>query len=366
MDRQKTIVRTSLTGILANLLLAATKALVGLAAHSIAIVLDAVNNLSDALSSVITIIGTKLAGKEPDKKHPYGHGRIEYISATIIAVIILYAGISSLVESIRKILHPQTPRYAAYTLILIAVAVLVKLLLGRFVGRVGKKVQSESLVASGKDARNDAIISAATLVAAGIFLLFGVSLEAWLAAAISVFIILSGIGILKDTLSLILGERIDSELSLAIKRTISDFPDVAGAYDLILHSYGPDMMMGSVHIEIPDTYTAAQIDELERGIVERVAKKHGVILTGISIYSQNTTNDEAAAIRENIRHIVMAHDNILQMHGFYLTEDTIQFDIVVAFEARDRSATYQHIVDEISADYPNYKVQVTMDNDMSE
>ena len=366
MERRKIIIRASLLGILANLLLAGMKALVGLLAHSIAIVLDAVNNLSDALSSVITIIGTKLAGREPDKKHPYGHGRIEYISATIIAVIILYAGITSLVESVRKILKPQTPRYAPYALILIAAAVLVKLLLGRFVGNVGKKVQSESLTASGKDARNDAIISAATLVAAGVFLLFGVSLEAWLAAGISVFIIVSGVGILRDTLSLILGERIDSELARAIKQTITSFPDVAGAYDLILHSYGPDMMMGSVHIEIPDNYTAAQIDELDREIVEAVAKKHGVILTGISVYSLNTTNDKAAAIRENIRHIVMSHDNILQMHAFYLTEHTIQFDIVVAFEARDRRATYQHIVDEISADYPDYKVSVTMDNDMSE
>ena len=171
--REKTIVRTSVIGILANVLLAAFKAAVGVLSHSIAIVMDAVNNVSDAASSLITIIGTKLAAREPDKKHPFGYGRIEYLSAMIISVIVLYAGITSFIESVKKILHPETPDYSVTVLIIVAVGVLVKILLGRYVKGVGDKVNSDSLINSGKDATLDSIISASTLAAAGIFLLLG-------------------------------------------------------------------------------------------------------------------------------------------------------------------------------------------------
>lgn len=366
MDRQKVIVRTSVIGILANVFLAAFKAAVGTISHSIAIVLDAVNNLSDALSSVITIVGTKLAGKKPDKKHPYGHGRIEYITAMVISVIVLYAGVTSLVESIKKILRPETPDYGVPALVIVGVAVLVKVVLGRFVGKTGEKVHSESLIASGKDALNDAIISAATLVAAAVYLLWHVSLEAWLGAVISVVIVKSGLDLLRETLSLILGERVDNELALAIKKTAAAVPGVGGAYDLILHSYGPEMTMGSIHVEVPDYLTAAEIDTLERQVVDAVLHEHGVILTGVGIYSHNTTDDEAAAIRENVRKLVMAHDHVLQMHGFYLHEKLIQFDVVIGFDAADRRALCDQIIAEVRAAYPAYELRVTMDNDMSD
>lgn len=366
MDRQKVIVRTSVIGILANVFLAAFKAAVGTISHSIAIVLDAVNNLSDALSSVITIVGTKLAGKKPDKKHPYGHGRIEYITAMVISVIVLYAGVTSLVESIKKIIHPETPDYGVPALVIVGVAVLVKVVLGRFVGKTGEKVHSESLIASGKDALNDSIISAATLVAAAVYLLWHVSLEAWLGAVISVVIVKSGLDLLRETLSLILGERVDNELALAIKQTAAAVPGVGGAYDLILHSYGPEMTMGSIHVEVPDYLTAAEIDTLERQVVDAVLHEHGVILTGVSIYSHNTTDDEAAAIRENVRKLVMAHDHVLQMHGFYLHENLIQFDVVIGFDAADRRALCDQIIAEVRAAYPAYELRVTMDNDMSD
>lgn len=366
MNREKVIVRTSVLGILANLLLAGFKAFVGLLSNSIAVVLDAVNNLSDALSSVITIIGTKLAGRKPDKKHPYGHGRTEYITATIIAVIVLYAGITSLVESVKKIIHPEQPDYGTAALVIISVAVVVKLALGFYVKKTGKSVNSDSLIASGEDARNDAVISAATLVAAVIFLLTKVSLEAWLGAVISLVILKSGFDMLRQTLSRILGERVDSELSLGIKKTVAEFPQVSGAYDLILHSYGPDMLMGSIHIEVPDTMTAADLDQLERDITDKVAEKHGVILTGISIYSVNTTDDEIARVREDIRRRVMSHEHILQLHGFHMHDDEIRFDLVVGFEAPDRKALYAAVCEEIKSAYPDYQIYIAMDSDMSD
>ena len=187
-EREKVIVRTSVIGIVVNILLAGFKAFVGILSNSVAVVMDAVNNLSDALSSVITIIGTRLAGKKPDKKHPLGYGRIEYLSAMIISVIVLYAGVTSLVESVKKIIHPETPDYSAVSLLIIAVAVGAKIFLGQFVKKQGEKVKSDSLIASGSDALFDSIISASTLVAALIYLFAGVSLEAWLGTVISVFI----------------------------------------------------------------------------------------------------------------------------------------------------------------------------------
>ena len=211
ISRNQTIIRTSIIGILANVFLAAFKAVAGLTANSIAIVMDAVNNISDAASSVITIVGTKLAGKEPDRKHPFGYGRIEYLSAMIISILVLYAGITALSESVRKIIYPDTPDYSAVTLIIVAVAVIVKIFLGRYVKHVGEKVHSDSLINSGEDATLDSIISASTLVAAGIYLKFHISLEAWLGAAISLVIIRSGIQMLRDALSQILGQRADAQ-----------------------------------------------------------------------------------------------------------------------------------------------------------
>ena len=224
--REKTIVKTSVIGIVANVFLAGFKAVIGLMTNSIAIVLDAVNNISDAGSSLITIVGTKLAGREPDKKHPFGYGRIEYLSAMIISVIVLYAGITSFVESVKQIIHPETPDYNAVSLIIVAVAVVVKILLGRYVKGVGVKVNSDSLINSGEDATLDSVISASTLLAAGIFLIFHVSLEAWLGAVISLVIIKSGVEMLKDTISQILGERNDKELARAIRDTVLSFPEV--------------------------------------------------------------------------------------------------------------------------------------------
>ena len=367
-SREKTIIRTSVIGIIANVFLAAFKAVIGLMTNSIAIVLDAVNNISDAGSSIITIVGTKLAGKEPDKKHPFGYGRIEYLSAMIISVIVLYAGITSLVESVKKIIEPETPEYSTVSLIIIAVAVVVKIVLGRYVKGVGEKVNSDSLVNSGKDAMLDSIISASTLVAAGIFLIFHVSLEAWLGGIISLVIIKSGLEMLRDTISQILGEKNDPDLARSIKRTVTSFPDVQGAYDLVLNNYGPDVWNGSIHIEVPDTYSADQLDQLIRTIQVTVYQKHQVVLTAIGVYSVNTRDKEIIEIRSRVKEIVFSHQYVTQMHGFYLVKEkkSMRFDIVVSFDAKDRKAVCREVIEDVRKAFPDYELQVAMDTDFAE
>ena len=368
VSREQTIIRTSMIGIAANVLLAAFKAAVGVLTNSIAIVLDAVNNISDAGSSLITIVGTKLAAKEPDKKHPFGYGRIEYLSAMIISVIVLCAGITSLTESVRQIIHPQTPSYTPVSLVIVAVGVAVKIVLGRYVKGVGEKVNSDSLINSGEDATLDSIISASTLVAAGIFLIFRISLEAWLGAIISVVIIKSGIEMLRDTISQLLGERNDIELAKAIKKTVVSFPAVHGAYDLVLNNYGPDHWNGSIHIEVPDTCTAAELDYLLRSIQEAVFAEHQVVLTAIGVYSINTKDEDVIRVRKSVQEIVFSHKYIRQMHGFYLLkeEKTMRFDLVVSFDAKDRRAVFNEAVADVQKAFPEYQLQTAMDTDFTE
>ena len=367
-SREKMIVRTSIIGIVANVFLSAFKAVIGVLTNSIAIILDAVNNISDAGSSLITIVGTKLAAKEPDKKHPFGYGRIEYLSAMIISVIVLYAGVTSFEESVKQIIHPETPDYTPVSLIIVAVAVVVKIVLGRYVKGVGEKVNSDSLVNSGEDATLDSVISASTLVAAAIFLIFHVSLEAWLGAVISVVIIKSGIEMLKDTISQILGERNDADLVRAIKETVVEFPGVQGAYDLILNNYGPDNWNGSIHIEVPDTFSANELDRLIRKIQDKVFDVHHVILTAVGVYSVNTRDPEVIAARKKVHDIVFTHRHVKQIHGFYLEkeEKSMRFDLVVSFNAKDRKAVFCETVADVQKAFPEYELVVNMDTDFSE
>ena len=366
-EREKVIVRTSIIGILANVLLAGFKAAIGLATRSIAVTLDAVNNLSDALSSVITIIGAKLGGKKPDKKHPLGYGRIEYLSSMIVAAIVLYAGITALVESIKKIIEPEPAEYTLVSLLIIAAAVVVKLLLGRYVKGQGEKVNSGALIASGSDASFDAILSASVLASAVIFMIWGISLEAYVGVVIAAFIIKAGIEMLSETLSDIIGQRADAEMSKTIKKLVAEEPEVRGAYDLILYNYGPDKNYGTLHMELPDTMTVEEVDVLTRKVQNKVFHETGVILTGIGVYSYNTSDDKAAQMRNHVQEKVLEHDWAIQMHGFYVdtVEKLIRFDVVLSFDA-DRKEALDTLNAELKEMYPDYTPVIVPDVDTSD
>ena len=365
--RDKIIVRTSAIGIVTNVLLAAFKAAVGLASHSIAVVLDAVNNLSDALSSIITIVGTKLSGKLPDKKHPLGYGRIEYLGAMIVAGIVLYAGITSLVESVKKILRPEKPEYGTISLVIIAVAVVVKIVLGKYVKAQGKKVNSGALVASGSDAMFDAVLSFSVLLSAIVFLVFKISLEAYVGAVISGFIVKAGLEMMSETVNEILGQRPERETTAKIKRLLAEDPEVRGAYDLILYNYGPDKNLASVHLELPDTMTVEEVDRLTRKLERRVYGETGVILVGVGVYSCNTKDDEAARIAENVRTRVLSHEWALQMHGFHVDVPAreMRLDVVMSFDVRPQEGV-EILRKEIGQAYPDYAVLIIPDVDVSD
>lgn len=366
-QREGLIVRTSVIGIITNILLAAFKAAVGLISHSIAVVLDAVNNLSDALSSLITIIGTKLSAKLPDKKHPLGYGRIEYLTALVVAALVLYAGVTSLVESVKKIIHPETADYSIVSLVIIAVAVVVKLLLGRYVKAQGRKANSAALEASGADASFDAILSASVLLSAIVFLLWGLSLEAWVGVVIAGFIIKSGLEMITDTLDDILGKRAEAELTGKIRRAVLEEEAIRGVYDIIVNDYGPNKNTCSLHIELPDFITVDQVDVITRHLQNRVLDAAGVIVTGVSVYSYNTKDDEAAAIRGRVTGIVLSHDWALQLHGFYAdtVNKTLRFDVVMSFDVTVSEAL-STLYSELSSALPEYTVHITPDVDAAD
>ncbi len=365
--REKTIVKTSIIGIVTNLFLVGFKAFVGLVSNSIAVILDAVNNLSDALSSIVTIIGAKLGAKQPNKKHPLGYGRIEYLSSMIVAGLVLYAGITSLVESVKKIISPEAADYNTVSIIIISVAIVVKLILGLYVKKQGKKVNSGALTASGSDALFDAILSSSVLMSAIVYLIWGISLEAYVGVIIAGFIIKAGIEMMIETLNDIIGKREDAETTKELKEIICAEEKVYGVYDVTIFNYGPNKNYGSVHVELPDTMSVDEVDRLTRKIQVDVFHKTGIILTGIGVYSFNTSDDEAAHMRNTVQQTVMSHDWALQMHGFYAdTENrTLRFDVVISFDV-DKKEAMQTLYKEIGDLYPGFELMIIPDVDVAD
>ena len=367
MNRSQKIIRTSIIGIAANVLLAAFKAVVGILASSVAIVMDAVNNLSDALSSVITIIGTKLSERPADRKHPFGFGRVEYFSAIIIAVIVLSAGITSLIESVKKIFEPTEPEYTTVTLIVIVVAIVVKLVLGQYVKKQGEQLKSDALIASGSDALFDAVITLATLVSAGVMLLWHVSLDGILGALISIVIIKAGIEMLASPVNELLGARISQDLLRDIKQEVLGFEGVHGVFDIILHNYGPNVLIGSLHVNVYDTMDAHEIHGLTRRISEQMFERHGIIMT-VGVYSIATGKNKRAELQNTVTQTLARHKEILQVHGFYYfeKEHRISVDVVPDISVHDEAALSSQLTDEIKALVPGEEVTIVIDHNYSE
>ena len=367
MQRIKDVIKVSLVGIILNLVLVGFKAFVGLVSGSISILSDAINNLSDTISSLVTIIGVLLAGKKPDKEHPYGHGKFEYVSALIIAVIIFGTGLSLFAESVRKIIIPEVASFDIPMLVIIFAGILIKVFLSTYFKRRGAALKSDSLVASGKDALFDVVISTGTLIGALITYFTGITIDGWIGLAVSALVIKSAVEIATDAINNIVGTRTDSTFAAEVKKLVSKEKAVLGAYDLVLHHYGPEKIIGSIHIEVEDDMTAREIHLLTRKIAENVFNKFGIILT-IGIYAANNENTEYAKIKAYIKSLIKNYKTILQMHGFYVDGDKmmISFDLVFDFEEKNPSAIIQEIIKKLEDKYPEYNINIIEDKDFSD
>ena len=364
MTRSRQIIRTSVVGIITNVLLAGFKALVGLLAHSVAIVLDAVNNLSDALSSVITIIGTKLSERPADKEHPFGYGRVEYFTAIIISSIVLTTGITSLVESVKKIINPTQPDYTTITLIVIIAAIVTKLVLGWYVRKQGQKLESDALIASGSDALFDAVITLATLISAGIMLIWNVSLDGYLGVLISAVIIKAGIEMLSSPITQLLGASVSAELTRQIKSEILEQEGVQGVYDIIVHGYGPNLSIGSLHISVPDTMDAHQIHGLTRKISEMMMSRHGIVMT-VGIYAIATGNNRHAELQKEVVQTLSQQEHVIQVHGFYYyeSENCVSVDVVPDMTVTDDQAFINLLTEKLKPILKDLQISIVIDHD---
>lgn len=369
-NREKEIIKTSFVGIIGNVFLVAFKAFVGILAGSVSIIMDAVNNFTDALSSIITIIGTKLSAKKADKKHPYGYGRIEYMTSTLIAVLILFAGGMAVYESIQSIIdHFQNgsmPSFETYSIVIIAVAIAVKIAIGLFFRKKGKKIDSEALKASGMDALFDSILSTATLIGMIVAKFAGVYVEGYLGIAIGLFILKSGFGVMKESLSSMIGDRFEREYVVAMKEEINKIDGVCGCYDLILNSYGHNKNIGSVHIGVSEELTAKEIQAIERNISTLLYHKYHTIMT-VGIYAENPSNEISKTIFAKILDIIKKYPTVLQIHGFYVDEDvqSINYDLVISFDDPEPEETIQKIKKETELVNNGYTVFIQYDQDFS-
>ena len=364
-QRNHEIIKASVIGIVGNMILVAFKMVIGFVSNSIAIILDGVNNATDAISSIVTIIGTKLAGKRPDKKHPFGYGRIEYLTSVIIAVIILVAGVVSLRESILKIMNPGTPSYSAITITVIVVAILGKIVLGFIFKHYGDKTRSEALIASGIDSNYDAVLSAGTLVVAIVQNVWNLNIDGIVGVIISLVVCKAGIEVLRDALAPIIGTPEDKQKVTQIESYIRTFPNVHGVHDVVFDNFGPNMIIGSVRIKVPDDMLARDIDELGRQISEGLQKRFGVLLT-VGIYTESGGR-KLQPMKNDLDRIAAQTKNVLGVHAFYVDErtKTCYFDIVIDFKS-DANAITQSVIDQLKAHYPDFTFEAHIDSDFCE
>ena len=365
-ERDKRIVSVSGLGIGANLLLVVGKIIVGVIAHSVSIISDAVNNLTDALSSIVTMVGTRLSSKRPDKKHPFGHGRVEFITSSAIGMLIFVAGASAIYSSIRDLIAGSNPTYDVYSFVIIGLAIAIKVALGIFFRIQGKKTNSDALKASGVDALWDSVLSAGTLVGAGISYATGVHLEGYIGIVIGLFIIWTSIKVFRESISKIIGERTDPELVQNMMADIAAHPQVKGVYDLIINNYGIDRNVAGVHVEVADSLTARDIQQLEREIAFVCYQKYHTVMT-VGVYAENSETPYAREIRDKVYAITAKYPAIIQTHGFFLDEinHNVSVDIIIDFDEADSDRVYHEVKQEIEALLPDYQVVVVLDRDFT-
>lgn len=360
MNREAEIVRASILSIVGNFLLAVVKGITGTLTGSIAITLDAVNSLTDAMASVIAIVGTKLAGRPASHEHPFGYGRVEYLTSIVIAALILSAGLSSFTEALRSLRHPTTPQYTVVTLAVVALAAAVKFGLGFFLTRKGKELNSGSLVGSGTDSLMDGGVSTATCVAGILYLEVGLQIESVLAAGIAILIIRSGGHLLFETISKLLGERADPSIVSKVEREARSIEEVRLASGVALQDYGPDLLAGSIHVTVDGQMTVAEFDDIARDVQSHVYETCGVVLLGVTPYPDAPIDESVKEVRATVARIVWGHEHVIELRGLYVDAEThtIRFDAITGFGAGKREALSKELLETCTAACPGWEFKV--------
>lgn len=361
-SREGAVVTVSALNILVNLISAAVKVVIGMAVSSIAIVSEGVNNATDSATSLITIVGTKLSAKHPTEKHPFGFGRIEYLTSLLIAVLILFTGAELMESSIKLIFEPQEMSISYVTMAIIAVSAILKLLLGTFTIKEGKRVDSSSLAALGTECRSDSVVSVITLVTALVFLVFRVNLDAYAGIIMALIVLKAGLEVLKETLSDLLGQSGEKELAQELYRIIRAEPLVLNAADMMLHNYGPDAYSGSVNVEIDHSKTVGEVyaalHELQLRIMH---EKHITMVFGI--YAVDKDHQEIRQLREQVAAFVREQEHVTSYHALYIHPNgrDIYVDLVVDYDLADWDALRREFTDYMAARYPEKHLELVIE-----
>lgn len=305
--------RVSLTGICCNVLLVAAKGTAGVMSGSISMIADAVNNLMDATSSVVSLVGFKIAGKPADEGHPYGHGRSEYLAGLAVAVLVLFAGFELIRESVARIIMPEPTHYSVVSIVILAASIIVKLLLSRFYREAGNRIDSGTLLAASVDSRNDVVATATVLGGALVSRFSGIQVDGFLGALVGLFVIASGIELLKDTANPLLGNKPDSELVERVRGRILSHPEVIDAHDLLIHDYGPGRKFASAHVEMAaERDPIATHDIIDR--IERELRKEEGLATILHYDPIVTDMEHGEDLRSKLADAVRRVDDRLTIH----------------------------------------------------
>lgn len=355
----------SVVGIISNAILCIAKILVGLISGSIAIIADGINNLADASSSVITLAGFKLSAMPEDEEHPYGHARIEYITGMIVSVLIVVVGVELIKSSIDKILHPEPLEFSWSIVIVLLLAILLKIWQAMFNIKVGKKINSVALTATGADSRNDVISTAAVLFSIIIGKMANIQIDGYMGVLVALFIIWSGIGLIKETSSPLLGEAPDPDLVAAISEMASDFDGVLGIHDLVVHNYGPGKIFASIHIEVDANGDLMESHDMVDNIERQLSKKLHIVLTA-HMDPIKIDDPIVALMNEVTTKVTDSLDGISNVHDLRVvpgpTHTNIIFDIVVNPSCRlSNKEIHQTFTDAIKAIDENYFVVINFD-----
>ena len=362
--REGIIVTTSGMGILVNLLIAATKIVVGLISSSIAIISEGANNAGDALSSVMALIGAKLAKKHPDEKHPFGYGRIEYLCGLVIAVVILVTGIELLIGSAKRIFHPETLHISYIALVLVALSAAVKFFLGNYTVRMGRKVGSTALEAVGTDCKTDCFASIITIVSALIFLVFKWNVDAYAGVITSLLLIKAGVEALRETLSEILGRPGDKELAAKLYKEIRSTDGILAAVVMMLHNYGPEAWSGSVNVEIGHKKTVGEIYQFLHELQLRIMHEYHVTMV-FGVYAVDYDGEYMKELRKTIAGFIRKQEHVKSFHAVYIDQrsDKIYCDFIVDYELKDWEELKKEFEQYMAEKYTGKEVVLTIETE---
>lgn len=322
----------SILGICCNLFLFSSKLFAGFLVNSISVMADAFNNLSDAASSIIGFVGVRMAEKPADEEHPFGHGRMEYIAAFVVAFLVVQVGFSLLKTAVEKILHPETLSFSLFSVGILVFSVLVKLWMASYNRKLGKKINSTVMMATAADSLGDVGATSATIVSLLVFRFFHINIDGIIGLVVSILVLIAGINIAKDTLAPLLGEAIDPEVYKKISDFVESYDGIIGSHDLIVHNYGPSRSMASIHAEVPskvDIETShAVVDQIERDALEKL----GIFLV-IHMDPVETDNELAEILKEMATDVILHLDSRLTLHDFRIAQSPARinliFDLVV-------------------------------------